>query len=147
MQYEIFSLYPVLKWIFVNLPILLNNFFHLLIFLELVFFYLYESSNICRNWFLKKIWFLSFLQIKRRKGPTTPLSVSCADSPRRLQRAPAKLLRLSTRLSKAPTNTSQACNSYDEAARLRRHSATKISPRFKNSRRAAAARSRMVERW
>lgn len=41
----------------------------------------------------------------------------------------AKLLRLSTRLSKAPTNTSQACNSCDEAARSRRHSATKI-PRF-----------------
>lgn len=44
--------------------------------------------------------------------------------------------RLSTRLSKAPTNTSQACNSCDEAARSRRHSATKIPGAIQQMRRA-----------
>lgn len=63
---------------------------------------------------------------------------------RRLRRAPEELLRLSTRLSKAPTNTSQACNSCDEAA-WSRHSATKITARFKSDR-CSPPRRRNVDR-
>lgn len=53
--------------------------------------------------------------------------VACHDSSTTESYQPS--LRLSTRLSEAPTNASEACNSRDEAARSR-HSGTKMSARI-----------------
>jgi len=134
---------PVLKWLFVNLFALLSYYF---LFIKIFEKLILSKSLLIFKYFgidslKKKIIFSYFTNKKKKERVNGCRYRGSIHREERLRRAPAKLLRLSTRLSKAPTNTSQACNSCDEAARLRRHSATKIPPRFKNGRRAAAADS------